>query len=73
MRLEEEVDVVAEGDALAVDGVTYASHGSVFENDDGTLTYMADPNYVGSDEFWYWVEDDNGNFTKGHVQVTVEI
>ena len=66
-------DFDPDGDTIAVDGVTYASHGSIFENEDGTLTYMADPNYSGSDEFWYWVEDDNGNFTKGHVQVTVEV
>ncbi len=66
-------DYDPEGDPLAIDGIIQATHGSVFENDDGTLTYVADPNYTGADEFWYWVEDDNGNFTKGHVQVTVEI
>jgi hypothetical protein len=66
-------DYDPDGDGLAVDGVTYASHGSVYENEDGTLTYTPDPNFSGSDEFWYWVQDDNGNFTKGHVQVTVEI
>ncbi len=66
-------DFDPEGDALAVDGYTYATHGSIYQNDDGTLTYAADPNYSGSDEFWYWVEDDNGNFAKGHVQVTVEV
>ncbi|WP_428409945.1 Ig-like domain-containing protein [Hyphococcus sp.] len=66
-------DFDSDGDSLAVDGYTYASHGSIYQNDDGTLTYLADPNYSGTDEFWYWVEDENGNFAKGHVQVTVEI
>ncbi|WP_375205649.1 Ig-like domain-containing protein [Hyphococcus sp.] len=66
-------DYDSDGDALAVDGYTYAKHGSIFQNEDGTLTYLADENYSGTDEFWYWVEDENGNFAKGHVQVTVEI
>ena len=71
------IDVLAndydpDGDDIRVDGLIQPEHGSVFLNDDGTLTYAADPNYVGDDEFWYWVEDDNGNFTKGHVQVTVD-
>ncbi len=72
------IDVLAndydpDGDQIQVDGIDQPTHGSVFLNDNGTLTYAPDPNYVGSDEFWYWVEDDNGNFTKGHVTVTVEV
>lgn len=66
-------DFDSDGDSLAIDGYTYASHGSIYQNDDGTLTYVADPNYSGTDEFWYWVEDENGNFAKGSVQVTVEV
>lgn len=73
-----DIDVLAndfdpDGDPIAVDGIFQPSHGRVYENDEGTLTYVPDPNYTGSDEFWYWVEDDNGNFTKASVQVTVEI
>ena len=61
------------GDRLSVDGIQFAEHGSVFVNPDGTITYTPDPNFTGTDEFWYWVEDDNANFTKTHVQVTVDI
>ncbi len=66
-------DFDPDGDPLAIDGLGQAQHGSVYLNDDGTITYVADPNYTGSDEFWYWVEDDNGNFAKGYVHITVEI
>lgn len=72
------IDVLAndfdpDGDPLSVDGIIQADHGGVFDNGNGTVTYTPDPNYVGNDYFWYWVEDDNGNFDKAHVQVTVEI
>lgn len=72
------IDVLAndydpDGDVLAVDGVIQPEHGSVFVNDDGTLTYAPDPNYSGTDQFWYWAEDEHGNFTKGLVNVTVDI
>lgn len=72
------IDVLAndsdpDGDGIRVDGIVQASHGHVSLNDDGTLSYAPDPNFSGTDEFWYWVEDDNGNFHKGHVAVTVEI
>ena len=66
-------DFDPDGDPLSVDGMIQADHGSIYDNGDGTITYTPDPNYVGDDSFWYWVEDDNGNFDKGYVQVTVEI
>jgi Bacterial Ig domain/G8 domain/Cadherin-like domain len=61
------------GDAIAVDGFVHPTNGRVDLNDDGTITYTPDPNFTGMDQFWYWVEDDNGNFTKGEVTVTVDI
>lgn len=71
------IDVLAndtdpEGDPLDVDGLYDPEHGTLFDNGDGTVTYTPDPGYTGSDYFYYWVEDGNGNFTKGHVGVTVE-
>ncbi|MEO1243152.1 MAG: cadherin-like domain-containing protein [Pseudomonadota bacterium] len=66
-------DFDPDGDPVSIDGLVQAAHGRVHENENGTLTYTPDPNYVGTDEFWYWVEDDNGNFAKASVQVTVEI
>jgi hypothetical protein len=66
-------DTDPDGDDLEVDGFLQAEHGSVYQNPDGTLTYVPDPNYSGSDEFWYWVDDGNGNFDKGFVQINVEV
>ena len=71
------IDVLAndsdpDGDAIALDGLGEALYGSVFANDDGTITYVPDPNFTGTDKFFYWVEDDNGNFDKVNVQVVVE-
>ncbi len=70
------IDVLAndfdpDGDGTRVDGIIQPTHGQVFLNDDGTVTYAPDPNFSGTDEFWYWVEDDNGMFDKGHVTVEV--
>ncbi len=72
------IDVLAndfdpDGDSLSVDGMIQADHGRIFDNGDGTISYTPDPNFVGHDYFWYWVEDSNGNFDRAHVQVTVEI
>jgi hypothetical protein len=66
-------DYDPDGDGIRVDGIVQPSHGQVFLNDNGTLTYSPDPNFSGTDEFWYWVEDDNGKFDKAHVTVTVEV
>ncbi len=72
------IDVLAndfdpDGDPIAVDGFVNPRNGRVNLNDDGTVTYTPDPNFTGMDQFWYWVEDDNGNFAQGEVYVTVEI
>lgn len=66
-------DYDPDGDGVRVDGIVQPTHGQVFLNDNGTVTYAPDPNFTGTDEFWYWVEDDNGKFDKGHVTVTVEV
>ncbi|MEM8935523.1 MAG: cadherin-like domain-containing protein [Pseudomonadota bacterium] len=71
------IDVLAndsdpDGDPLSVDGFLHPAHGSVSVNSNGTVTYTADPNYVGQDDFTYWAEDDMGNMTSALVTVTVE-
>ncbi|GJL91747.1 Ig-like domain-containing protein [Hyphococcus sp.] len=73
-----DIDVLAndydpDGDDINIDGLSPPTHGSIYVNDDGTVRYVADPNFVGTDAFMYWVEDENGNFDKGLVHVTVEI
>ncbi|PQA87304.1 Ig-like domain-containing protein [Hyphococcus luteus] len=70
------IDVLAndfdpDGDTTRVDGIVQPTHGQVFLNDDNTVTYAPDPNFSGTDEFWYWVEDNNGQFDKGHVTIEV--
>ncbi|MGE0408445.1 MAG: G8 domain-containing protein [Amphiplicatus sp.] len=66
-------DYDPEGGAVSLDGLTAARHGHVLENEDGTVTYIADIGYQGADSFFYWVEDGQGKFTKTEVHVTVEI
>ncbi len=66
-------DFDPDGDAIAVDGFVHPEHGRVDLNSDGTVTYTPDPNFTGMDQFWYWVEDDNGNFAKGEVYINVEV
>ena len=49
----------------------FSGRGHVVANKDGTLTYFADPGFVGEDTFYYWAQDDQGNFTRAQVTVTV--
>lgn len=65
-------DSDSDGDPVALDGLSEARHGQAIANDDGTITYLADPGYQGEDEFYYWAEDDNGNFSKAYVHITVD-
>ncbi|MEO1253167.1 MAG: cadherin-like domain-containing protein [Pseudomonadota bacterium] len=65
-------DFDPDGDSIWIDGFGEATHGSVWVQDDGRITYESDPNFTGEDEFYYWLQDDNGVFTQGLVQVTVE-
>ncbi|MBM7702908.1 Ig-like domain-containing protein [Metabacillus iocasae] len=46
-------------------------HGTVNVNPDGSYTYVADPDYVGSDRFTVLVEDTNGSTALSVVNVTV--
>ncbi len=71
------IDVLAndfdpDGDPIAVDGLIHPEHGRIDQNEDGTITYTPDPDFTGMDQFWYWVEDDNGNFAKAEVYINVE-
>ncbi len=60
-----------EGDALGIDGIVQPVHGRVFDNQDGTVTYISDYDYVGEDRFSYWATDHQGNYTPAEVVVTV--
>lgn len=66
-------DIDPDGDDLAVDGFIYPKHGDVHVNDDGTVTYTPDPNFVGEDHLCYWVDDGQGHLTMGELYISVEI
>ncbi|MFO1091073.1 MAG: VCBS domain-containing protein [Hyphomicrobiales bacterium] len=60
-----------EGNQLFVDGTTRPDHGTIVTNADGTITYTPDHGFVGTDKFYYWATDHNGNFTRASVAVDV--
>lgn len=60
-----------EGDPLAVGVVTFPLHGTVDLNDDGTVTYEPEPDYVGRDTFTYTITDGFGN--EATATVTLEV
>ena len=69
------IDVLAndsdpDGDPLTVTSAT-ATHGTVVNNGDGTLTFTPDADYNGDAEITYTVEDPSGNSATGHVAITV--
>lgn len=47
------------------------THGALVDNGDGTLTYMADANYHGSDAFSYVITDEFGATTTAGVAIDV--
>jgi hypothetical protein len=71
------IDVLAndsdESGYLKLDALAGADHGHVVLGKDGKVTYFADPDFQGQDTFFYWATDDQGNFTKAQVTVTIEI
>ncbi|OGV56666.1 MAG: hypothetical protein A2X45_13360 [Lentisphaerae bacterium GWF2_50_93] len=64
-------DTDLEGDTLSVASVTEPQNGTVVINDDGTVTYKANPGFTGSDSFEYTVSDGNGGTDTGTVAVGV--
>ena len=70
------IDVLAndsdpEGDTLVITGTSTSTDGTVSINPDGTLTFVANPGFIGDTEFSYTVEDGNGGSATGIVTVTV--
>ncbi|GAA4594007.1 putative repeat protein (TIGR01451 family) [Actinoplanes octamycinicus] len=59
------------GDPLSVIGATDPAHGVVVRNPDGTLTYMPDAGWSGSDSFTFTVGDNRGGTDTGTVTVVV--
>jgi hypothetical protein len=66
-----ENDSDPDGDALAVVAAGVAGHGSAAVNGDGSISYMPDPDFNGSDGFTYVVRDGRGGEATARVMVTV--
>jgi hypothetical protein len=64
-------DVDPNGYKLFVDGVTQPTHGTVKDNQDGTLSYQPDQDFRGTESFKYWITDHNGKFSEATVSVNV--
>ena len=60
-----------DGDTLAVSGVTDPPSGTVSVNLDGTVHYVPDANYNGSDSFDYTISDGHGGTDTATVTMTV--
>jgi CshA-type fibril repeat protein len=63
-------DTDADGDALSVASAT-ASNGVVTINPDGTITYVPNANFNGTDIITYTISDGNGGTSTASVDVTV--
>ncbi|MFO0996629.1 MAG: Ig-like domain-containing protein [Alphaproteobacteria bacterium] len=59
------------GDAISVVSAFGAQHGTVLVEADGSLDYVADSNYEGTDSFTYMVSDGKGGFATATVNLTI--
>ena len=59
-----------DGDPLTVISAT-AANGTVTINPDGTLTYLANPGFVGDDQITYTVSDGQGGTATASIALTV--
>lgn len=60
-----------EGDTVVLDRPGHATHGTVLVRVDGLVEYTPDLDFSGQDQFKYWLEDGQGNFSPGWVFVGV--
>ena len=64
-------DFDPDGDFIKVDGIVQPDSGKVFDNGNGTVTYVPDYDFVGTDSFKYWTTDRYGNFSPAKVTIVV--
>ena len=60
-----------ESDDLSIDGIVQPQHGLVFLNDDNSIDYVPDFDYLGADYFSYWATDGHGNYSRADVVIQV--
>jgi autotransporter-associated beta strand protein len=61
-----------EDQTLTIIAHTDGANGTVIDNNDGTLTYVPDPDYFGGDSFTYTVQDSDGATATATVNITVD-
>ncbi len=59
------------GDILAIVSLTQPGRGILVDNGDGTLTYLPDENFNGSDSFTYSISDGRGGSDVATVMISV--
>jgi hypothetical protein len=64
-------DSDADGDALTVSTITAPANGTAAVNPDGTVSYVSDAGFIGTDTFTYTAQDGNGGSATATVTVTV--
>jgi hypothetical protein len=64
-------DSDVDGDSIVVISVTVSSHGTTSINTDGTIHYVADLNFNGTDSFEYTISDGYSGTDTATVMVTV--
>ena len=60
-----------DGDTITIASVDSPSSGTVVDNGDGTITYIPDPNWNGTESFAYTISDSTGRTATGTITVTV--
>ncbi|MAY32351.1 MAG: hypothetical protein CMM86_07065 [Rhodovulum sp.] len=60
------------GDRISIVSVEDPENGSVFLNEDGTITYRPDADFSGSETFTYTARDNDGDQKTATVTVTVQ-
>ncbi|MET0418412.1 MAG: Ig-like domain-containing protein [Actinoplanes sp.] len=60
-----------DGRPVSLTGIGRPQHGRAVMNADGTVTYVPDPGFIGTDSFTYQVVDADGNVTQATVYVIV--
>jgi Ca2+-binding RTX toxin-like protein len=61
-----------DGDSLTLTAVGDASHGTVVNNGDGTITYTPNADFRGGDRFTYTISDGRGGSDTATVDLAVE-
>jgi cellulose biosynthesis protein BcsQ len=64
-------DIEVDNELLTISEVSKSKGGSVTINNDGTLTYVPNPNFYGTDSFTYTVTDREGEKDTATVRVEV--